>query len=466
MKDKAIATFASAIIFLGACGSNTAKAETLQLEFDTTTKTQPATPPPVPGKKQESTTKTNVEPSEKTLNGLKVRLNNQSFSIAADADHTEIYDFGKKLVLRLNNKEKSFDQNSLYSIAGFKEPEIHNRAMLREVLKKTGVKENPFDPYDVSCELGLPFPDQPENPGIKVTADGNKVTYAHNGKVVVEADLGDDVPSAYQPILEKYYIYNSNLHPFIRKDLLGRKKFLKHLHYDVNSMRAQVTVDQTLMSNAIAPEETIEVPSGFHRSFDSKSPLFSLQQKILTSGTAPALPTMDATFKAAKECLQNKQNVDAVFTMFEHNLMTGETDNEKNKEIFSVAMNDPEVTTIWRAIEQPTSEEDAKTKLSDLEKIDTKKYAKGYLIEIFKGNIITTLQKGSPPTNFLAALKSNPLIVGVYKDLGTFYYSRFESGDAWDCFELARAIKPTHPMLKEVTEIEKGLEKRAPDLFL
>ncbi len=63
-------------------------------------------------------------------------------------------------------------------------------------------------------------------------------------------------------------------------------------------------------------------------------------------------------------------------------------------------------------------------------------------------------------------LNSNPDITGVYKDRGGVFYAKYRMDDAWTCWDVARKICPSHPILKDVLEHEKRLEKTHPDFFL
>jgi hypothetical protein len=64
-----------------------------------------------------------------------------------------------------------------------------------------------------------------------------------------------------------------------------------------------------------------------------------------------------------------------------------------------------------------------------------------------------------------AALRVNPLLVSVYKDLGDLYLGGYRTRKAWTCWEAARRIAPGHALLAPVRTIEETLRKAHPDYF-
>jgi hypothetical protein len=65
----------------------------------------------------------------------------------------------------------------------------------------------------------------------------------------------------------------------------------------------------------------------------------------------------------------------------------------------------------------------------------------------------------------LNALKNNMLLTGVYRDLGDFWAERYETVKAWECYELARRLNASHPILEPVNKREQRLEKEHPEFF-
>ena len=55
------------------------------------------------------------------------------------------------------------------------------------------------------------------------------------------------------------------------------------------------------------------------------------------------------------------------------------------------------------------------------------------------------------------ALDHNPFLLGVYKDLGDCHLADYQVRRAWRCWEAARHLCATHPMLREIDDLERRL---------
>lgn len=66
---------------------------------------------------------------------------------------------------------------------------------------------------------------------------------------------------------------------------------------------------------------------------------------------------------------------------------------------------------------------------------------------------------------FLAALSADPTLTGAWVDLGGMYYSGLRADAAWACWDAARALRPTHYMLKVVDDRERKLRADHPEFF-
>jgi hypothetical protein len=55
----------------------------------------------------------------------------------------------------------------------------------------------------------------------------------------------------------------------------------------------------------------------------------------------------------------------------------------------------------------------------------------------------------------------------VFKDLGDYRYSRYEMPEAWEAWDLGRAIDPQSDlwMMREVGQLENKLRQAMPDNF-
>jgi cytochrome c-type biogenesis protein CcmH/NrfG len=66
---------------------------------------------------------------------------------------------------------------------------------------------------------------------------------------------------------------------------------------------------------------------------------------------------------------------------------------------------------------------------------------------------------------FWLRLQKNPYLTGTWFDLGNVYYATFRTGEAWACWDTARALNPKHPLRQRVDALEQRLLTEWPQLF-
>lgn len=378
-----------------------------------------------------------------------------------------LYDFKRKRVSNFDLAAKTFDEHSLFVYCGFKDLEIRNRAMLSEVLEKVGMGDTTssvFDPFDVACELGMIMPDKEDNPGIEMSVgqNGELLSFSYKGKIVAEAVLGDKIDDAYVPMMEKFLIYKASLHPFVREQIIAKKRVVKFFSYHFRAAMRKYSVKILLMDKTKSRSEPTYF-DGYRLTFDKVSPLYAVQQRIMLDDKPIVLPTRDEAFGEAQKLVNQHKLTDAFLAVSEYNLTTGDRAEEDSGDIISEVKDDPTFKTISTCLE-PANKKEAEKALENLQGIKTDGLEKGYMLEIFKANIADSLGLDASKM-FLSAITKNPHLTGVYNDLGKHFYSRYDSLGAWNSWDLARKVCPTYPMLDSVVKLESRLQRLHPEYF-
>lgn len=344
--------------------------------------------------------------------------------------------------------DDSYIQYSLHALVGMQE------CMLKSFT----------DNFTASAFSGLSRSDAKasDNSDIKISEKENKIEFTYKDKPYVSVEFGDPLPAQYERMLEKAIIFSYRLHPYVRKQILARKKIFTRLIINDYSGKTDLKTTMQLESkNEISDSPSI--PENFKRVYNKKSPLYMLQELVTDAHALPPLPTKESTFAESKKMLSEGNQVDAFLNMMEYGLTTGDQAIPENKIILADAKKNPTILTIAASI-VPDSEKSANQALQAFGAIDQSKLEKGYLLEIFKGNIKAQLgQNGT--LNFLKALSRNPYITGAQKDLGDNFRQGGDCMNAWSCYEMARKICPKHPCIVDIDDLEKNLEKNHPECY-
>ena len=115
---------------------------------------------------------------------------------------------------------------------------------------------------------------------------------------------------------------------------------------------------------------------------------------------------------------------------------------------------------------RPKNEEQGRRSVAALTRLEPLAGDKAYVVGILRANLESRLGNVETATSlFVAALKANPFLTGVWKDLGDSLDTGYDAADTWRCYEIARLIDPRHSVLAGVTEREASLAKAHPEYF-
>jgi tetratricopeptide (TPR) repeat protein len=88
------------------------------------------------------------------------------------------------------------------------------------------------------------------------------------------------------------------------------------------------------------------------------------------------------------------------------------------------------------------------------------------VLDAFEASLRMTLGERQLSKELLTrALVANPRLVGAYKQLGDVYLGEFDARRAWRCWDIARTLCPSHPLLKDTAALEQMLVSEHPEYF-
>lgn len=412
------------------------------------------------GKKKSAAEPTNSKWEESVVLGT-----DQISCSKSDGESTQ-YDFKNKRIRILDSKTKTYVDVSLFPIIGFRDAEVQNRVLLSKILEKSGASlpKDMFDMFSISCDLGVMPPEGVAEPEITSVEKDKTIIFTHNGKTVTEVTFTDTpLSDSFSNTYGKAILYKCKLHPSIWKQIVARKKVIDKLSYSSPKLPGSVEHISLRLLSTGSDAGDVTIPEGFKRTFDAGSPLRSLQEKIVASEKPVVMPTRDGAIAEAKQFVKDKHYVDAFLSLIEYSLATGDGASDAMRAIRDEIGDNPTISRIATLL-APKSEEDAKEFLEEFDEIEKEVHKKGYVLEIFKGNLAQSIHEPADKM-FLKALNANPLITGAYKDLGESYESQWQMDLAWDCFDMARKLCPDHPLLGSVNDMEKLLQDRHPEYF-
>jgi hypothetical protein len=403
--------------------------------------------------------------SEQTVSGPKtssselvVRLEPQRLAIRESAVEA-IYDFDRREILWVDHDARTVTHSSLFSDVAFRDAEFANRIMLSQVLSKAGVEHGPFD----QTQLEVLFSMKKGDPGepIEMKESGATLSFSVGGtEITTFTPDARALPEVLRQTLGRFLVYCCSLHPDVRRRIGERGHIPASLEYRYRDTPSIFDVDLQLRT-ARSSANAISVPSGFTPQADDR-PLSVLLRRVSVSDEAKK--SDDDYLQEAKSFRESGHAVDALLTLFEMVLATGVQPVDEIRQVATENREDEQLQTLLTAMR--VAGEDPQKALDLNVSIDRDGLQKRHVLKIFQANYQTSLGNGDQAVGlFLDALKVNPYIAGVYKDLGDIYYRQYDMHTAWQCWDAARRVAPNHPMLGDIQNLEQHLQAAYPEFF-
>lgn len=416
----------------------------------------------------------NKKPLEKS--NLTLKTGPESFYISG-RDFTRIYDFKKRRMFVLNNMDKTYSCESLYGILAFRLAELANRLVLNQVLSGVALKDKGlFDKFFSETMMSMQLVGKGSAYKLEKAVLNGEAVYKYAGKTVASVKLAGPLSAESRRQLSLYLIWETPLHPVIRQDILKSGKAFQLLK---SSLENPPVYNQKLALSLLKTESSeykISIDQGFKELASASDPLSEVRTRIKELGGLVPADLKARTIAYAEAAREKKNYLDALLALTEYGLQTGENLTDELRNMKSELEADQDCQLFMAALKAPQSEEEANLALGSLDMIERNKHEKSYLLDIFRANLIIDLQRNGsaeiktagqadPEKSFLAVLKVNPFITGVYSDLGSYYESKYMQRYAWSCYDLARQFYPQHAMMLEVNEKEKKLAETCPEFF-
>ena len=393
----------------------------------------------------------------------------QTVTLAGDTllidepDKQARYDFKGTRIDALDKRTRSYDERSLYTVIGFNVAEFSNRMMLGGMLAAGKVKNNPMAP--ALTENLMSMSDPANATVIEHRATGAEVVYSWNGQTLMRVSPQTrEVPAGVLTQYLRFLRYSTGGHPQILAALGGGRGIPERLTVVRTNMGVE-TRTLTLRSIEERPDAPFAL-EGYTRATPEGEPYATLKRLSAT-------PAADVEARAAvlwqerDAALTAGHVLDALLANFAAALAIGDQSAVSawiaaHREAISA---DADVQAMIGSM-NPKDAAGARLGADTLAGLKRSAGPHAYVLNIFEANIRLGLHEGNKAIElFLAALAAEPTITGVWVDLGGAYYGGFRADAAWACWDTARALRPTHYMLKAVDERERKLRADHPEFF-
>jgi hypothetical protein len=373
------------------------------------------------------------------------------------------YDFGKSRIYWLNKPKRTYQEVSLYTVIGFDVEEFANRMMLGRSLAAAKIQGNLMAP--ALTEHLMSLGDKASATVIDRANKDSDTIYSWSGQtLMIVSHKTREVSAAVLQQYLRFLRYSTGGHPQILAAIEKGGAVPERLTVVRSNMNIET---RTLVLRSIDDDRpdafTLE---GYTRESPQGEPYVTL--KRLPASAAVDLEAHARALRQERDAAAAAGHLlDAMLANFAASLSDGDMGGAGG---WIAAHRDElnantEVQTLTRSL-APRDAASAAAAADALEQLRESAGPHGYVLNIFEANTRLGLRQGDRAISlFLSALAGDPTITGAWIDLGTAYYRGFRADAAWACWDAARSIRPSHPMLKAVDDRERELRTDHPEFF-
>jgi hypothetical protein len=387
-----------------------------------------------------------------------------------EGNTTVVYDFERRRRYVLDDKARTYDEYSLYDVLGFRELELRNRDNLRKMAASAGLdtrlegklSTELEDEHELSLQGATP-----RTVDVRSEADGEVfgsagVTLLSRGK--------DATPVAPRDAARfvQYLRYTYAGHPGALAALQNEAAIPARVTYTFQPAWGTGTVELKIGAVRQAEAPATFSLAGYAPRQPTGEPV-TLEDMIdrawaTRSALAARIERLSADTLAAR--LRDLRPFDAFLALTEVRI-EGQAAPALPDAQKQALLNDPDMQQLSKALAARTPDE-LRQAVTTLQALRTQAAgSRRYLLRLFEANDHVMLRE--PPATagalYLDVLRANPSLAGAYKDIGDFYFLRFDTQRAWRSWEIARTLAPLWPTLDPITTRERGLASRFPEYF-
>lgn len=385
-------------------------------------------------------------------------------------DYLELEEAGKRVIYAFPTRRihlvttEGYQQKSLYSEPGSRVAELSNRLRMAATLDSAGVKTNPVNPVFSEHLLSLKNPRTTEQPERHDLADN--VSFRHRQQLLFEASReGLPLKASEQRHFLRFLRYYTGGHPTILEWLAAEGSVPTRLTVVRPMVGRTDRLQFVLRSHRRLDNHQPEIPEGVPRPVDPDHPISRLAAGSWTVTPEAFQSRGSETLKEARRLLDAEDYLPSMLRYLEWALSTGRPLPPEVTENQAAFEQNAEVAVLLSVL-GATNERQAQEGLEQLQSLKAEAGEVAYVLSIFEAELLANLREPvQAEARFLTALKSNPTMSAVWKDLGELQYSRYKADSAWLCWDTGRRLAPDHPVFTRILLFERQLEKDHPEYF-
>jgi hypothetical protein len=404
-----------------------------------------------------------------------------------------VLDLDRRRRLKVDPLARTYSDDSLFTVVAGRHVELPNRAHIRQVLDAGGAPVTEFTPLWVEHQLAIKDPSiktiigggaadgnppkkgwrsffKATRPEIDVRTVGAQVICTAGGRPLVSHSCeGPRELGAVRGYVQ-FIRYRYGGHPLVLEHLaalefIPREVTLHALAPPGLGVRdVSLRVEECHAGGADRPDTLdLQELTPF-----SEQPDDEVIRASRTAARRSRSEPVEAQVASSLRALQSGDPLEGLLSFLE---LTLESDLAMPQAVTEALKSTPDsgVKTLITALGYGRS-----TAIAEAVDFSLRAYAELALAAKSKVHILWTFEAGLRACRgetaeakrlLTRAIAANPRLAAAYKDLGDLFLRDFDARRAWACWETARDLAPTHPVLRSVAAFEETLRTGHPEYF-
>ena len=396
-------------------------------------------------------------------------------------------DFESRRRIELDADSGRVEDNALLATLGLRAIELPNRAHIAGVLEAGGASVPGFSPVFTEHQLAVLDPGRrttmtPAEPAtgfgamlkgmfsrrtaldIEVAPRDPDVTYSHAGELLMaHSTRGTDATPEHVRAFVQFVRYRFGGHPLVLERLAAQKRIPEALR-----LRALTPMNLDDAAVSIRVTETCEIadePPSRHGApaifEDPQEPIDAILLEQYSRRFRDDRPPPSERLADALSAAREGRVFEALLAFLALSLEQPVSMPPALADAVN-ASPDPRIAPVVGA--QPRNADEARANADALATLRAEVDVHAEPLLAMEAAIRVYVDEVERAKElYVEALKLNPWLLGAYKDLGDCYLREYGMARAWRCWDAARRLAPSHPLLREVDKLEQRLVAEHPE---
>ncbi len=374
-----------------------------------------------------------------------------------------VWDTEARTVTRILHDEQAWQRSSIHAEVALREAEQANRRVLGGLVRATEADVPGYSDAELEAAFGMPLMDSRASIGAFEAPGGGTWWSRPDGVALAGLMPGKKrIPKALRPSWAVFVAHALHLHPEVRTAVLEQGAVPASITLRWTPADEERIEEWSFVGSGRASGRPPVPPDGYVERIADRADVAKLVQVVRSS----TIPSRDQALASLRDrmsgAIAKDRGLDGFLAGLEYSIQRSGLPVDELAPVATAAASDSRLDLLMNSL-SASSPAEAELALRALERIKDEVRPHGRVVDVFAANHLVGLGRHDEGYRTLRDyLQGQPISAGPLHDLGLILSAMDEMGDAWRCFELARAVDDQQPLVLSIDTYEEALMRRYP----